>query len=384
MAAPATSASRIALLGGGIFAREFYLPVLAKSTEVVLDSIWSRSQASVDGMLKACSAVGLSPQAFVGAEGFEQLLKREEIKGVIMALSITSHPDYILRCLEAGKSVMSEKPIAKDVETAKQLIAIYEKKYQPRGLDWRIAENFTHEPILWKARDILKDPALGPVLYWQLAQEICCPDGNPWHATEWRNIPDYQGGFILDGGVHNAALLRAVLPDLPERIISVATLHRSHLPPHDTVMGLALAAKSAAKKPYGRDIGDISRIPVKPGLSSPTGTITMTWAAPDTKPNGRLVLHVACLNGKVLIEFEDGIFSVKTVPAAGSAVKEQLFEGPHTGVAVEVDMFGRAIRNAGSEEHYGHPRDATWDLAVIQALVSSDGKEVDLPTLVGK
>ena len=184
--------------------------------------------------------------------------------------------------------------------------------------------------------------------------------------------------------MHNAALLRAVLPDLPQRIISTATLHRSHLPPHDTVMGLALASESTAKSPYGRDIGDTTRIPVKSGESAPTGTITMTWAAPDTKPNGHLVLNIACLNGKVLIEFLDGMFSVKTTPAAGSGVKEQHLQGPHTGVAVEVDMFGRAIRGIGGEDQYGRPRDAMWDLALIQALLSSDGKEVDLPTLIGK
>ena len=138
------AATRIALLGGGIFARQFYLPVLAESTEVVLDSIWSRSQSSVDGMLKACTDVGLKPQAFVGAEGFEKLLQKKEVKGVIMALPITSHPHYIMRCFEAGKSVMSEKPIAKDVETARKLIEVYEKEYQPQGLDWRIAESMSY------------------------------------------------------------------------------------------------------------------------------------------------------------------------------------------------------------------------------------------------
>ena len=141
MVAAPSSASRVALLGAGIFARDFYLPVLAKSSEVVLDSIWSRSQSSLDGMVEACKAVGLSPRAFCGAEGLTQLLRSEQVKGVIMALSISSHPEYIIDCWKAGKSVMSEKPIAKDTATAKKLISIYEKEYQPRGLDWRIAES---------------------------------------------------------------------------------------------------------------------------------------------------------------------------------------------------------------------------------------------------
>ena len=37
-------------------------------------------------------------------------------------------------------------------------------------------------------------PTLGPVLYWQERQELCVVKDSPWHATSWRNIPDYQGG----------------------------------------------------------------------------------------------------------------------------------------------------------------------------------------------
>ena len=37
-------------------------------------------------------------------------------------------------------SFCSEKPIAKDIETAKALIKIYREKYAPKGLIWRVAE----------------------------------------------------------------------------------------------------------------------------------------------------------------------------------------------------------------------------------------------------
>ena len=109
----------------------------------------------------------------------------------------------------------------------------------------------------------------------------------------------------------------------------------------------------------------------------------MTWAAPDTEPNGELVFKIACLNGKVIIGFLDGKFSVKLIPAANSGIKEQQFAGPPTGIAVEVDMFARAIRGVKDEEQYGRPKDAMYDLAVIQALLCSDGKEIDLTELVG-
>ena len=50
--------------------------------------------------------------------------------------------------------------------------------------------------MLHYAADVLKDPKLGPVIYWQLRHEGCVIDGTSWQATEWRTIPDYQGGKL--------------------------------------------------------------------------------------------------------------------------------------------------------------------------------------------
>lgn len=42
---------RVALLGGGIFARDAYLPILKGSSEVELVAIWSRSEQTVSNVL---------------------------------------------------------------------------------------------------------------------------------------------------------------------------------------------------------------------------------------------------------------------------------------------------------------------------------------------
>jgi hypothetical protein len=36
---------------------------------------------------------------------------------------------------------MSEKPVGKDVKTARETIEEYEKTYLPKGLIWRVAES---------------------------------------------------------------------------------------------------------------------------------------------------------------------------------------------------------------------------------------------------
>jgi hypothetical protein len=54
--------------------------------------------------------------------------------------------------------------------------------------------DYDHEPIHRRAKELLRDPRIGPVLYWDLQNQNHCPDGDKYQATAWRTIPDYQGG----------------------------------------------------------------------------------------------------------------------------------------------------------------------------------------------
>lgn len=54
----------------------------------------------------------------------------------MLALPITLQPSIIKQAFEAGKNVISEKPVAPTVEEGKQLIELYEKEYKPKGITW--------------------------------------------------------------------------------------------------------------------------------------------------------------------------------------------------------------------------------------------------------
>lgn len=74
--------------------------------------------------------------------GLAELLKRDDIETVILSLPIPVQAGIIRECFRAGKNVISEKPVAKDLETAKELIELWEKEDKPRGVRWFIAEQF--------------------------------------------------------------------------------------------------------------------------------------------------------------------------------------------------------------------------------------------------
>ncbi len=116
----------------------------------------------------------------------------------------------------------------------------------------------------------------------------------------------------------------------------------------------------------------------------------MTFATPNLPASAKAPndLRITCLNGTMtILQKPNQLWNVKIVGAEGSDVKEVEKESKASGVEVEIAVFARAVaeRKEGkqaSEENYGEPRDAMWDLALIQAFLTSDGKEVILDNLL--
>jgi predicted dehydrogenase len=69
------------------------------------------------------------------------VLGDKSIEAVILVLPITVQPDMIRRAWRAGKHVLSEKPLGRDVAEGKALIREYENEWKPNGLIWRVAES---------------------------------------------------------------------------------------------------------------------------------------------------------------------------------------------------------------------------------------------------
>ena len=95
-------------------------------------------------------------------KSYHDLLQRSDIHAVILALPILAQPEYIKKALAAGKHVLSEKPVAKDIATAEQLIQFYKSDKVQGGATWAVAENFRFlESFLFGRKEVEK---LGRVL----------------------------------------------------------------------------------------------------------------------------------------------------------------------------------------------------------------------------
>jgi predicted dehydrogenase len=101
--------------------------------QLALKAVYSRS-------LKSAQAVNANVDLYSDDVGvgktYHDLLLREDIQAVIIALPILSQPEFIEAALAAGKHVLSEKPIAGDLKRADSLIKYYKSDKVKNKATW--------------------------------------------------------------------------------------------------------------------------------------------------------------------------------------------------------------------------------------------------------
>ena len=73
---------------------------------------------------------------------------------------------------------------------------------------WMVAENWRYEEAFERAAALVHDGAIGQVLTVHFTYFVNMRPGNKYYASTWRRSGQFQGGFLLDGGVHFVAAMR--------------------------------------------------------------------------------------------------------------------------------------------------------------------------------
>ncbi|KAL4923495.1 Gfo/Idh/MocA family protein [Aspergillus undulatus] len=325
----------VALIGSGIFAREQHLPAIQQAPNLELKAIYSRSLKSAQDLADGRTSVELYSDDSGTGKSYADLLKREDIGAVILALPILAQPAYIKEALAAGKHVLSEKPIAKDLATAQDLVTWYSdaSNVDKSKTFWAVAENYRFiRKWVTTAAEVQK---LGGVRTFRVLVRNMIGTEGKYFNTPWRKTPKYQGGFLLDGGVHTLAGLRLILGRGPNSLktVSAQTAQlQEHLPPIDTVDALLTTASGAR------------------------GTLSLSFGS-EFKDS---VLEFTCEKGVVSL-----VGDRLTINGAATDIP---FEG--VGVKEEVEAFAASII-AGTLDERLQPEEALADLEVLESMIKS-------------
>ena len=160
-----------------------FKPAILANPSLVLKAIYSRSLKSARTLAPNTPGIDLySEDAGVG-QGYKDLLQRLDIEAVIIALPIVTQPDYIKSAIEGGKHVLAEKPIAKDVATATELLNWYNKNTDTRRATLCVAENYRFfDSVVFASEQVKK---LGRVLGFNVRVQAMVRLGGKYIGTSW-------------------------------------------------------------------------------------------------------------------------------------------------------------------------------------------------------
>lgn len=121
-----------------------HVPAVEACSLLTLKAIYSHSKVAAQKLSQAEDVDWYYDNPATPRYALSDLLAREDIHAVIIAVPLFLQSTLIKQALAAGKHVLSEKPIAEDVETAQDLIRWY--RGEGRKEIWSVAENFRFLP----------------------------------------------------------------------------------------------------------------------------------------------------------------------------------------------------------------------------------------------
>lgn len=288
--------------------------------------------------------------------------------GVVDAVDITAslpvHHTIGLTCLEAGKHLMVEKPLAITVKAGRLLVEAAER----RGLTLGVAETVRYQRPTRLARWLIERGEIGrPQMV--AAVSIGTAEWSPDRIvaeTAWRHRRlEAGGGASLDMGVHLAHRLRYLIGEV-DTMTAVARVFEPERVRRD--------AEGRVVERVAADADDaFFALPEFEGGA--TGTVSFTWAGhgePTRFPEGTIVYgDRGCLKGTTVVRDggvrEDGaeLFARE----AGDARERYFPFGLTDPFALGYLDWLRAIRAGGQPETSG--ADALRDLATAYAIMES-------------
>lgn len=178
---------RWGVLGAAKFAREHMARAIHAAEGAELAALATSDAAKAEGFQAFCPSLKVH-------SSYEALLADPEIDAVYIPLPNHMHVEWTLKALDAGKHVLTEKPIALRAEEIDALIAARDRT----GLLAAEAYMIPHHPQWQRAREWLLSGEIGTLRHVDAAFSF----NNESDTGNIRNRADTGGGSLRDIGVY--------------------------------------------------------------------------------------------------------------------------------------------------------------------------------------
>jgi len=189
-----TDKVRIGIIGSK-FAAEFHCDSYRRNPHAEVAAVAARDRKTLEKFAARWDIPDIH-------QDYREMLDRKDIDLVSICAPNYLHHEMTVAASEAGKHVVCEKPLATTVEDARHMVEVCRNN----GTKLMYAEDWCFTPALNRAEEIIKEGAIGKVLYVK-AKEV----HNGSHSPFAKNKETCGGGCLIHLAIHPLGYLLYLL-----------------------------------------------------------------------------------------------------------------------------------------------------------------------------
>ncbi|WP_029504361.1 Gfo/Idh/MocA family protein [Lachnoclostridium phytofermentans] len=151
---------------------------------------------------------------------FQEMIEKEKPDIVIVTSIDRTHDEYIMRAMELGCDVITEKPITIDEKKAQRIIEVQ----KATGRNIRVAFNYRYAPHHTKIRELIMNDTIGEVysvhFEWLLNTQHGADYYRRWHGNKLNS-----GGLLVHKATHHFDLVNFWLGTEPQTVFAFGDLN---------------------------------------------------------------------------------------------------------------------------------------------------------------
>ena len=193
-------APRAVVIGYGYAGRSFHSYLIGLDSGLTLHGVCSRNPETRRKIVqeRGCRAY----------ESFEQVSSDPDVDLVVLATPHDTHADLAVRALDAGKHVVTDKPMCTSLAECDRMMAAAGRS----GRLLTVFQNRRWDGDFLTLRKLLADGALGELRWLEMAWQVPRPPGG------WRGEAAHGGGRLFDLGTHMIDQCMLLLPQAVESV----------------------------------------------------------------------------------------------------------------------------------------------------------------------
>ena len=212
---------RFAIVGTGGRSANFTNPIFDKySSDAELVALCDSSEVRMKfrlSELKRDTTCGDLPM--YKPEEFERMLSENKVDEVIVCTMDSTHDEYIVRAVETGCDVTTEKPMTTDSSKCNRILEAIKKT----GKKVRVAFNYRWMPPNTKVKELIQSGTIGKIKHVCMEYALDTSHGADYFRR-WHSHKECSGGLLVHKSTHHFDLINWWTDSIPEDIYAFGDL----------------------------------------------------------------------------------------------------------------------------------------------------------------